>query len=157
MRKEFHEFKLNTALAILYILSKGSAHGYEIMKRIEKEFYIPKSPGILYPILNKLLKEGYVDIEQAISRGRKKLKVYRVTSKGLEFLSKNLDKVEYLKNCAKGFKIFRDLGGEKLRETIHRLIDVLPKASEDDIKHLRNCIESFVSSLNELIDRISSR
>lgn len=157
MNRDIRELRFNTALITLYVLSKGPAHGYEIMKRIREEFYVPKSPGILYPVLSKLLKDRYIDIDRIISKGRKTLKVYRITGKGLEFLSKNRDKVEYLKNFANGLKIFRDLGGDKLGETVYKLIEVLPKALDDDIQLLRNYIESFVASLSRLVDRISSR
>uniref|UniRef100_A0A7J3QEQ5 PadR family transcriptional regulator n=1 Tax=Ignisphaera aggregans TaxID=334771 RepID=A0A7J3QEQ5_9CREN len=151
------EFELNTLLIILYILSKGPAHGYEIMKRIKEEFFFHKSPGILYPSLKKLLILGYIDAVAEGQRGKKLLKVYRITDEGIKFLSNHIDRVEHLKKISRGLKIFEDVGGYKIREAIFKLIEVLPYAKEDDVKMLSIVINDFVKSLENLRNTIMVR
>jgi DNA-binding PadR family transcriptional regulator len=49
-------------ILLLYYLNKQPMHGYALIKNITKDFgmnYIP-SPGIIYPALQELEKEGYV-------------------------------------------------------------------------------------------------
>lgn len=70
-------------LLILEALSKGPAHGYEVIKRIESRFmgiYTP-SPGIIYPNLQHMEEEGLLKSEEEDGR-----KVYTVTEKGLNYL-----------------------------------------------------------------------
>uniref|UniRef100_A0A7C5XK11 PadR family transcriptional regulator n=1 Tax=Ignisphaera aggregans TaxID=334771 RepID=A0A7C5XK11_9CREN len=151
------EFELNTLLIILYVLSKGPAHGYEIMKRIKEEFFFHKSPGILYPSLKKLLTLGYIDAVAEDQRGKKLLKVYRITNEGIKFLSNHIDRVEHLKKISRGLKIFEDVGGYKIREAIFKLVEVLPYAKEDNLKMLSITINDFVKSLENLRNTIMVR
>jgi len=151
------EFELNTLLIILYVLSKGPAHGYEIMKRIKEEFFFHKSPGILYPSLKKLLTLGYIDAIAEDQRGKKLLKVYRITNEGIKFLSNHIDRVEHLKKISRGLKIFEDVGGYKIREAIFKLVEVLPYAKEDNLKMLSIAINDFVKSLENLRNTIMVR
>lgn len=151
------EFELNTLLIILYVLSKGPAHGYEIMKRIKEEFFFHKSPGILYPSLKKLLTLGYIDAVAEDQRGKKLLKVYRITNEGIKFLSNHIDRVEHLKKISRGLKIFEDVGGYKIREAIFKLVEVLPYAKEDNLKMLSIAINDFVKSLENLRNTIMVR
>ncbi|MEL9940750.1 MAG: PadR family transcriptional regulator [Ignisphaera sp.] len=151
------EFEFNTALIILYVLSKGPAHGYEIMRRIKEEFYMHKSPGILYPSLRKLVSMGYIEVAEQGARGRKLLRVYRITDEGAKFLSSNMSRVEYIKRFSRGIKIFEDCCGHMLRESIFRLVEVLPNANRDDLEQLSIIVRGFVRELDELRNRIVSR
>ncbi|MEM0311518.1 MAG: PadR family transcriptional regulator [Ignisphaera sp.] len=151
------EFEFNTALIILYTLSKGPAHGYEIMRRIREEFYIHKSPGILYPSLRRLVSMGYIEVVGQSTRGRKLFRVYRLTEEGKRLLSSNMDRVEHIKRFSRGMKIFDDCGGHMLRESIFRLVEALPNATNDDLELLSNMISAFVRNLDELRNRILSR
>lgn len=151
------EFEFNTALIILYTLSKGPAHGYEIMRRIREEFYIHKSPGILYPSLRRLVSMGYIEVVGQSTRGRKLFRVYRLTEEGRKLLSSNMDRVEHIKMFLRGMKIFDDCGGHMLRESIFRLVEALPNATNDDLELLSNMISAFVRNLDELRNRILSR
>jgi PadR family transcriptional regulator PadR len=151
------EFELNTALSILYVLSKGPAHGYEIMKRVREEFCFPKSPGVLYPTLRKMLSLGYVEVVEEVRRGGRHLKVYRITEAGSRALSEYMDRVEQLKRVAKGFKMFDEVGGGRLREAIFRVVEVLPSARREDVEELRNAISNFVGFLEGFIKRVLSR
>lgn len=158
MRAEvFRGFKLSTALMILHALSRGEAHGYEIMRRIEEEFSLPKSPGILYPMLRRLLRLGYIDVTGSVGRGRRVMKVYRLTEKGAGFLRSNEDQVKRLRNLCRGLTIFEEAGGRELREALLATIEVLPRASEEDLRELSAQIGGFVRALEVLRARILSR
>lgn len=157
MLREYREIKFNTALMVLHVLSRGPAHGYELMKRIEEEFHVPKSPGILYPVLSKLLKDGFIEFTHIAYRGKKSLKIYKITDKGLEFLNKNSSKVDFIKNIAKGVKTFNELGGAKLMESIRKIIELLPKATPEETQLLKKQIDVFTNTLEELRLKIYSR
>lgn len=152
--KGIKEFKLNTALMILYVLSMGPTHGYELMRRIKEEFFLIKSPGVLYPMLKRLIQLGYIEEAGSVSRGRRIAKVYRISDKGLKFLSENKTRIDMLKTFAKGVKIFDDIGGVELRETILSILPVLPQADEHELKVLRNAIKNFISIVNSIKEKI---
>jgi DNA-binding PadR family transcriptional regulator len=151
------EFELNTVLGILYALSKGPAHGYEIMKRVREEFGFPKSPGVLYPALRKLLSVGYIEVAEEIRRGGRYLRVYRITDAGVKVLSEHMNRVEELKRVARGFKIFDEVGGNRLKEAIFRVVEILPSARREDIEELRSAINSFVEFLESFRKKMLSR
>ena len=76
---------------ILRLLSDKPMHGYEVMKALEKEsggYYHP-SPGSVYPTLQMLEDEGYLEAEEKDGK-----KVYSVTDAGREYLEENADVVE---------------------------------------------------------------
>lgn len=73
-------------LIILALISEKPAHGYEIIKEIERRssgMYTP-SPGVIYPALT-YLEEASLAVSEA--EGTKKL--YRLTQAGTEHLAKN--------------------------------------------------------------------
>jgi len=104
---------------VLEVLSKQPMHGYEVVKEISGIFgglYSP-SPGIVYPTLQWLDDEGYIDINE---KGGKK--VYKVTAAGTKFYEENKGDLERLLN---GWKQAREGGklelleaGMKLRRTL---------------------------------------
>lgn len=78
-------FKGFLGLLVLAALVESEAHGYEIMKRIEKltgGFWRP-TPGSLYPLLLSLEEEGLI-ISRVVKKNDRKLKIYKVTIEGLE-------------------------------------------------------------------------
>ncbi len=76
---------------MLRLLSDKPMHGYDVMKALEKEsggYYNP-SPGSVYPTLQMLEDEGY--LESAEKDGKK---IYSVTDAGKDYLEENADVVE---------------------------------------------------------------
>jgi DNA-binding PadR family transcriptional regulator len=73
-------------IAIMAILTGESAHGYEIIATLHKEFGILLSPGSLYPLLHCLEDDKL--IESSLDKDKV---VYRVTSAGKEKFGKAVD------------------------------------------------------------------
>ena len=72
---------------ILTELNKKPRHGYDIIKIIEEKtgFWKP-SPGTVYPLLNRMIKDGYV--KPRVERNRK---VYSLSRKG-KLLAKKIER-----------------------------------------------------------------
>lgn len=68
-------------LIIMSILMKGPSHGYNIIARIHRHLLVLLSPGMIYPRLLSLEKEGLVE-KKLSKNGRRK--IYSLTSKGRE-------------------------------------------------------------------------
>jgi PadR family transcriptional regulator PadR len=71
---------------ILMCLAKQEFYGYELIKRIKDIAEINVSEGTIYPLLNRLKKEGliasrWVEMESGIPR-----KYYQITTKGENIL-----------------------------------------------------------------------
>lgn len=65
-------------LKALWIISKKSCHGYELMEKLKT------NQGTIYPLLNSLEKEGLVN---SVSKGRKR--EYNITNEGKKTLKKS--------------------------------------------------------------------
>ena len=77
-------------LLILRTLLLGPTHGHAIAKAIERnsEDVLQVEQGSLYPALHRLIKRGWITVEQGISQNNRRAKFYRLTAKGrkqLEF------------------------------------------------------------------------
>jgi PadR family transcriptional regulator PadR len=71
-------------LLILRTLLHGPAHGYAIAKTIEcnSEDVLQVEQGSLYPALHRLIKRGWIAVEDGTSENNRRAKFYRLTSKG---------------------------------------------------------------------------
>ncbi len=72
---------------ILWLISKGPIHGYEINKEVKRLTGRHLKPATLYPLLNKLEEDGFL-VSELIERSRRKLRCYRLTKKGELLLAK---------------------------------------------------------------------
>lgn len=72
-------------LCVLYLLKNKARYGYEITQLVNKR--IPLTEGALYPILRRLVKEGYCTNFLEESTGGPARKYYQITSLGREYLS----------------------------------------------------------------------
>ncbi len=80
-------------VAILILLSKRSAHGYEIMKEIRERtsgLWVP-TPGGVYPVLRNLEKSGYIKGNWTTQKNRK-IKVYEITEAGRVVFKRALER-----------------------------------------------------------------
>src|SRR5882757_7823145 len=71
-------------LLILRTLLLGSAHGHAIAKAIEfnSEDVLQVEQGSLYPALHRLIKRGWISVEEGTSENNRRAKFYRLTPRG---------------------------------------------------------------------------
>ncbi len=76
-------------LILVIVGFKGEAHGYEILKEIEKITCGTWKPshGNVYTMLSKMVEEGLLEPREEY-HGRRKLVKYTLTEKGWEYLRK---------------------------------------------------------------------
>jgi DNA-binding PadR family transcriptional regulator len=68
---------------VLAILAEGESYGYAIIKRVAELSggHLQWTDGMLYPVLHRLERQGYVVAKWASETGRKR-KYYRITKEG---------------------------------------------------------------------------
>ncbi|AMQ17890.1 PadR family transcriptional regulator [Thermococcus peptonophilus] len=135
---------------------KGEAHGYEILKELEKlaiGLWKP-SHSNLYTILNKMVEEGLLEPREEY-RGRVRRIKYRLTDKGWEYLktSNNLTlrilytAVEYHEALKKKLE---EVGKTRQmrRETVVEYLELL--------KRIRDVLDEEISTIERELGRVSS-
>ncbi len=70
---------------LLRIIQKKPLWGYKIKKNIENAFNIKIRHSILYPTLNDLEKNGFLQSQKQTKSGRAR-KVYTITEKGRKYV-----------------------------------------------------------------------
>lgn len=87
-----------------YILSSviEEKHGYLIMKTIEKftNGEVTIGPASLYTTLKKLLAAGLVELNADTDENKK---IYKITNKGLDMLSKEINRKKQMVKFAENF------------------------------------------------------
>jgi DNA-binding PadR family transcriptional regulator len=75
---------------VLAILREGDSYGYAILKRVSELSggELEWTDGMLYPVLHRLERLGYVEARWGISEAGRRRKYYHITSRGLEQLSR---------------------------------------------------------------------
>ena len=71
-------------LLILRTLLLGQAHGHAIAKAIEfrSDDVLQVEQGSLYPALHRLIKRGWISVQEGTSENNRRAKYYRLTPKG---------------------------------------------------------------------------
>ncbi|MGB2899098.1 MAG: PadR family transcriptional regulator [Candidatus Acidiferrum sp.] len=71
-------------LLILRTVLLGPAHGHAIAKAIEfnSADVLQVEQGSLYPALHRLIKRGWISVEDGTSENNRRAKFYRLTAKG---------------------------------------------------------------------------
>jgi PadR family transcriptional regulator, regulatory protein PadR len=71
-------------LLILRTLRLGPTHGHAIAKGIEfsSDSVLQVEQGSLYPALHRLIKRGWISVEDGTSENNRRAKFYRLTAKG---------------------------------------------------------------------------
>jgi PadR family transcriptional regulator PadR len=85
-------------LLILRTLRLGPAHGHAVAKAIEcnSEDVLQVEQGSLYPALHRLIKRGWISVEEGTSENNRRAKFYKLTPKGrkqLELETRKWDKL----------------------------------------------------------------
>ena len=79
----------SAAPLVLAILSEGESYGYAIIKRVSELSggELQWTDGMLYPLLHRLERNGYVVTKWGKSEIGRRRKYYRLTEEGLEQLA----------------------------------------------------------------------
>jgi len=74
---------------VLAILSEGESYGYAIIKRVGElsRGELQWTDGMLYPLLHRLERKGYVEAVWGRSETGRRRKYYRLTGAGTEQLA----------------------------------------------------------------------
>src|SRR4029078_3521463 len=69
---------------VLAILAAGDSYGYAIIKRVGELSggHLQWTDGMLYPVLHRLERQGYVAAKWAASESGRRRKYYRITKDG---------------------------------------------------------------------------
>lgn len=151
-----------TRVSILSMLKERDMHGYQIMSEIRERSagLLAPTAGTIYPILLELEKHGHVSSRWEASRGRRKRKIYHLTTKG----SKTVSGIEALRQrMEKGVK-------EGLTETA-RMLEIEPEeipklgsgrgigAWFPDFKEVKSTLskEEKINALKKLREQIRQR
>ncbi|MGA3027833.1 MAG: PadR family transcriptional regulator [Bryobacteraceae bacterium] len=83
-------------MMVLQTLRRGPLHGYAIAQRIRQisDDLLTIEEGTLYPALQRLLREGWVEAEWGISAHNRKVRNYRITPAGRKQLQRELSSFE---------------------------------------------------------------
>ena len=69
---------------VLSILAEGDSYGYAIIKRVTELSggHLKWTDGMLYPVLHRLERQGFVAAKWGASESGRKRKYYRITKDG---------------------------------------------------------------------------
>jgi DNA-binding PadR family transcriptional regulator len=129
---------------VLHRISRGPCHGYEILQDIESKTEGSWRPGAgsVYPVLKKLLQQGYVQVD-VHKRGELSQRVYSITPKG----ERQLEEMrEVFRTAAKKWGSFRRLFIDMI-ET-EDLYDFFLSSSKSHFEISRELIESKIPTLD---------
>jgi PadR family transcriptional regulator, regulatory protein PadR len=81
-------------LLILRTLVRGPVHGHAIAKAIEfdSDEVLQVEQGSLYPALHRLIKRGWISVEEGISENNRRAKFYKLTPAGRRQLATETSK-----------------------------------------------------------------
>jgi PadR family transcriptional regulator, regulatory protein PadR len=76
-------------LLVLRTLRFGPAHGHAIAKMIEfrSDEVLQVEQGSLYPALHRLIKRGWISVEDGTSENNRRAKFYQLTARGRKQLA----------------------------------------------------------------------
>ena len=83
-------------MMILQSLRRQPMHGYALVKHIQQvsDDMLQIEEGSLYPALQRMLREGWLESETGTSAKGRPTRIYNVTEKGLRHLEEELSSFE---------------------------------------------------------------
>jgi len=75
-------------MQILWLLEREPTHGYALMKKLNDIKKTKIEQGTLYPALQKLEGNGYIEVSEKGERGRK---IYALTTSGRAMMKKSCE------------------------------------------------------------------
>lgn len=94
----------STTPLVLAILSEGESYGYAIIKRVAElsQGELQWTDGMLYPLLHRLERNGYVKAVWGESETGRKRKYYRLTSAGKKELDSQRKQWQVVNSALRG-------------------------------------------------------
>ncbi len=90
---------------ILLLIKQQSSYGYEIISTLDRYPIIAAKENTIYPLLRRLLKEGYISSSwQEGTEGLPPRKYYSLTDKGQEYIAAMSIEWENLLNAVNEIK-----------------------------------------------------
>ena len=85
-------------MMVLQTLKRTPLHGYALAQHIKRtsDDLLQVEEGSLYPALQRMLKEGWVDAEWSVSATNRRVRVYRLTAAGRKHLEKEVSSFEQM-------------------------------------------------------------
>ena len=79
-------------MLVLRVLRNETLHGYAIAQRIRElsDAVLEAEEGSLYPTLQKMLLEGWVEAEWGLSESNRRVRLYTLTADGAKKLKREL-------------------------------------------------------------------
>ena len=83
-------------MMILESLRRQPAHGYALVQHIQQRSndILQVEEGSLYPALQRMLKEGWVQAEWSLSATKRRVRLYRLTKSGAKHLQNEVSSFE---------------------------------------------------------------
>ena len=139
------------ALLILYVLSEKPIHGYALIKRLRKETgHEGLSPGVVYPVLRSLLKKGLIGVKSE-EKGRRLLRIYYITEKGLEHLRERKSDVEDVLRFTNRIRELRRLGADKVFKSLEKIFAHIDDLNDEKKLEIMKLFASFEEKVNKLL------
>lgn len=85
-------------MLILKTLTRGRLHGYAISRMIQQasEEAILVEEGSLYPALQRLELNGWIDGEWGVTPTKRRARIYRLTARGRKQLAVETERYQHL-------------------------------------------------------------
>ncbi len=135
---------------VLRILTEGPMHGYGIMRKLKEITGFTPSPGHMYLLLRRLEREGLIEVEAVSSSGRR-MKIYRISDKGREFLKSRGDLLELTEACVRRFKRAKEVGLHKLYMVLQDVFASLDSLSDEDLHYLKEAVKDFARRVKDIV------
>src|SRR5262252_4772079 len=83
-------------MMILRTLKRQPLHGYALVQHIKKtsDDLLQIEEGSLYPALQRMLKEGWVEAKWGVSASKRRVRIYRLTRTGEKHLEREVSSFE---------------------------------------------------------------
>jgi len=83
-------------MMILRTLKRQPMHGYALVQHIKRTSHdlLQIEAGSLYPALQRLLKEEFVEAEWGVSSTSRRVRIYRLTAAGAKHLEREVSSFE---------------------------------------------------------------
>ncbi len=142
-------------LVLSMIKNNDGISGYEIIQKINRKFknVWRASSGTIYPLLNRLAEQQFVDIEEKTENNRLK-KIYRITKRGIEGLKKVLENNLQPNIDTLGDYIQTILKAIPSKKHFEQMFSCFPYTFPEFPRHAKKIDESDYTSDN--IERIQS-